>query len=77
MSDQARCNGCGAAILWRYTPAGKLMPLDAEPRAEYQQGTYLVTDEKNCLPANPIFDAGREVHMNHWATCPKAKDFKP
>ncbi len=31
MTQQSLCAGCGASILWAFTPAGKRMPLDAEP----------------------------------------------
>lgn len=77
MSDTSKCKGCGAPVVWRYTPAGKLMPLNAETLAQPNQGSYVVVDDKECRPAEPMFDQpGTAYHMAHWATCPNAEDFK-
>lgn len=72
------CKGCGAEILWRYTERGRAMPLDAEPTAAYRKGTYVLdVDGAHCRAAEPLLDVGVPLHMNHWATCPHAEDFRP
>ncbi len=77
MSDQARCNGCGAEILWRYTPAGKLMPLDVETIDQPLSGTYVIVNDQDCRPAEPMLDEpGTEYHMSHFATCSHANQFR-
>lgn len=79
MTDQpeSRCGGCGEPIRWRYTPAGKRMPLDHQPhQGPVQQGTYIIETVARCRPADPLFDQGKTIHMNHWATCPDAALFK-
>ena len=77
MTAPARCKGCGAAILWRYTLNGRMMPLDVETAGQALPGTYVITSDADCRPADPLFDEpGTEYRMNHWTTCPKAKDFK-
>lgn len=76
MERTARCHGCGAAIIWRYTPAGKNMPLDAAVTSEPARGTYVITSAEDCRPAEPMFDPpGTEFHFNHWASCPNAQEF--
>lgn len=78
MTDQpeARCSGCGQSIKWRFTPAGKRMPLDAAPHAVIVPGTYIVESLARCRPADALFDMGKIVHMNHWATCKDAELFR-
>lgn len=76
--DEARCAGCGAPVKWRYTPGNKLMPLDAEPVAVPSVGCFVITSSTNCRRWEPLFDSASEVvaYMPHWATCPKADQFK-
>jgi hypothetical protein len=79
MTDQpeGRCLGCSAPIKWRFTPAGKRMPLDHAPyQGVIAQGTYIIESTARCRPAEPLFDQGRAIYMNHWATCPEAAQFK-
>lgn len=79
MAQAGRCKGCGQSIMWRHTENGKSMPLDTHytDAPLDAAGTYVLISKDRCLP----FD--RDVHgdnapryMNHWATCPKADDFK-
>lgn len=73
----AHCKGCGSEILWRYTPAMKLMPLDVGLSEQPLAGTYVVLNDEDCRPPEPMFDLPTtEYHMNHWATCPRSKEFK-
>jgi DNA polymerase III epsilon subunit-like protein len=60
MPDRGTCKSCGAAILWAKTPAGKAMPLDAEPQKRIVLGR--VTGEAHVL----------DTYVPHWATCPSA-----
>lgn len=71
-----RCRGCDAEILWRVTPAGKNIPLDVAIHPEIVAGTYVLLGTPRCRPADPLFDQGLAVHLNHWATCPNAAEFK-
>lgn len=59
----SKCKGCGAEIKWVLTKNGKLMPLDAKLKKFYVISAADV----------PIQMQGYEIH---WATCPKAQDFK-
>ena len=57
----AKCKGCGAKIEWVKMVSGKKMPLDkAQSMVQVKEGIGQVI----------------QVHMPHWATCSKAKDFK-
>ena len=63
MSNISNCKGCGAAIIWIKTAKGKNMPIDAKPVKAY-------------LP-DPVNEYSFvDVHLPHWGTCPKARDFK-
>lgn len=55
------CAGCGAEIIWITTPAGRPMPLEAKGETMYLPGP----------PARAV-----TAHRSHFATCPKAKDFR-
>lgn len=69
MSEPAKCRSCGAAIIWAETPAGKKMPMDAEPAVDgdwFFQGDkvfkHLKIDE---TPAPPL-------HKSHFSSCQNA-----
>ena len=66
------CKGCGAELIWRRTPAGQPMPLDADPLPAYAPGSYVITDDIHCRPAEPLLDAGTPMYLNHFATCSAA-----
>lgn len=79
MTDQpeSRCAGCSAPIKWRFTPAGRRMPLDHAPyQGAIAQGMYIIESTARCRPADPLFDGGRTVYQAHWITCPEADTFK-
>lgn len=59
-----KCKGCGAEIKWIKTAKGKNMPIDAKSEKRYVMD--LVTGEWSF----------KDAYTQHWATCPKAKDFK-
>lgn len=60
----SNCKGCGAIIIWIKTEKGKNMPIDAKPI----KGYIIMPGFSNYV----LYD----VHLSHWGTCPKAKDFK-
>jgi hypothetical protein len=69
------CAACGAQIIWRETPAGKTMPVDANPAPE---GNVLIEGSK-CLVLGPLEVQAREsgdLHLSHFATCPQAARFR-
>lgn len=57
------CTGCRANIVWFRTPRGKNMPADA--KAE----TRIILDDDGAAVM-------AQTWMPHWATCPKADQFK-
>lgn len=61
-NEQQVCKGCGAPIRWIQMRSGKGMPVDAKPFK-----MIVIIDGIAGL---------REAWMPHWATCPKARDFK-
>jgi len=60
--EMPKCKGCGAEIVWIKTANGKRMPLDSKEKKFYC-----------AIDGEWKIYAGREAH---WATCPKANDFK-
>jgi hypothetical protein len=71
------CSGCRQPILWRITPAGERMPLDMATTTEEGRGVYILEGDDHCKPYDPLFSGvGAPRHMNHWATCPQAHQFK-
>jgi hypothetical protein len=75
--NASRCHGCGALVIWRYTPAERLLPLDVETLDVPVTGSYVVTDAIHCRPYQPLFDEpGMHYHLSHWATCPRADEFR-
>lgn len=65
----ATCKGCGAAIVFLRTPAGKLMPVDAALTTIVQQLRELVNGEAAC--GAPLVG-----HVPHHITCPQADQFR-
>jgi len=77
-----KCKGCGAPIVWIPTLGGKSMPCDAEPVTYWAGKEYhskIVTPNGeviSCKLNGYIQNATGIGYIPHWATCPKAKDFK-
>jgi ssDNA-binding Zn-finger/Zn-ribbon topoisomerase 1 len=76
----AKCRGCGASIVWLQTANGKMIPCDPNPigyrEREGARGKILTRAGKivSCdFTNNPGVETG---YMPHFATCPKAADFK-
>ena len=60
-----KCKGCDAEIIWIKTANGKNMPIDAKER------TFYINWDSDKFSTQAI-----KGNQPHWATCPKAKDFK-
>ncbi len=76
------CRGCGAAIEWVKTPAGKYMPVDKEPVlvVEGEGKNSFVTDEGEIIRGRRATAEEESqdlpvAFVPHWATCPKSRDF--
>lgn len=63
------CSGCGAAIVWITTAAGKSMPLDA--RAETLWLLDAEGAQTGSTRARPV-----QVRRSHFASCPQADQFR-
>jgi len=70
----SQCRGCGAQIIWAITEKnGKKVPLDAKPERRYiVQSRLSSTDSREQTPLVRIL----ETYMPHFATCPKAGNFR-
>jgi len=63
------CKGCGRKIIWGITPSGKRIPLDPKPPVYLLKGNP--TKNGNLIAIERM----RQVHVSHFATCPRASDF--
>ncbi len=74
------CKGCGAKILFIETKAGRFMPCDPEPLAwdDLEEGMVVVGQNGEVLTVKGILveDDGMNWYVSHFATCPKADDFR-
>jgi hypothetical protein len=75
------CRDCGAKIKWVKTSSGKNMPVDPEPVDPNDcEPTDIVVDEygNGCQAQNASWgDFGAtQYYICHFATCPKADDFR-
>lgn len=69
------CEGCGAMIVWAWTPAGKRMPLDPDPVAASDH-TWVIEGDR-CRPSEPMFDPpGTVHHQTHWVSCSERDRFR-
>ena len=67
--QRATCTGCGAAIVWVATAAGKRMPIDAKPEKR------VVLDDVHGIgepPSARVID----TYVSHFSTCPQAQRFR-
>lgn len=66
------CKSCGARIIWAPTPAGKHIPVDADPtpdgNIELRDGIAHVNQQANLL--------GEARYVTHFATCPQADEHR-
>ena len=74
------CKQCGASIIFIKTVNGMSMPCDAQITAyryQHKANRKIVTPEGRVLPC--VLDGQFLPSMGyvpHWATCPRAGDFK-
>lgn len=77
------CKGCGAAITWITTKAGKNMPVDPDPVMviEGDGRDKFITDEGDVIvgrlatPEELTMDLA-VAFVPHWKTCPNADSFR-
>lgn len=70
------CRACTAEIRFAKTASGKSMPVDTKPSTDgnlvlFHEGGVLCSRAAR-LPADQL----RPRHKSHFATCPKAGDFR-
>lgn len=65
----AACSSCKAPVLWVTTVAGKMMPVDAEPRTD--GNLAIVGAESHAFDMEDAM-LGRPRFGSHFATCPDA-----
>lgn len=69
-----RCKGCGAEIFWARTTAGSHMPVDAQPTPD--GNVVIFTIQPLTVQMVAVFDDNRPRFTSHFATCPKAGEFR-
>lgn len=78
----AKCKGCGAEIIWIMSPSGKVIPCDPIPVPYWQQAKAkgkIVTRNGEVISCDLYGDPETETgigYVPHWATCPKAGEFR-
>src|SRR5262245_43988340 len=68
----AFCKGCGQAIDWYKTAAGKNMPIDPDPHPD---GNVYIDVVRNVAVVAAV-GAKPKMYRPHWATCVKAGQFR-
>lgn len=67
-----RCKGCGAELFFIVSVKEKLVPCDRIPfKTDGQR--LLVFPDGSVARTHALFTQG---HQSHWASCPKAQDFR-
>lgn len=76
------CGGCTKPIRWAVTEAGRRMPLDPDlvpagnvedtGKVDVSTGEIIVKVLKKNEPGRP----GADRYRSHFASCPKARDFR-
>ena len=78
----AKCRGCGAAIVWIKTAAGKPMPCDPVPLPYWARAgakEKIVTKNGEVVSCDLSGEAGTATGLGfipNWATCPERDRFK-
>lgn len=86
MSDEGTCKGCGAALVWALTAAGKPAPITKEPKPDGNVLLFVApspvdgTRAIHCRTlAGLVLDGLREqgvpLRLNHFADCPAREQF--
>ena len=82
LARTSHCRGCGKQIAFIKTEKGKTMPVDPEPEYFIPAGgpnTYVMIDgsiKRGRKPDDGDKEESWIVYISHFATCPKADDFR-
>jgi hypothetical protein len=77
-----KCKGCGAEIIWIMSPAGNVIPCDPIPVPYWQRSKAkgkIVTRNGEVISCELYGDPETATgigYVPHWATCPKAGEFR-
>lgn len=64
------CRSCGKDIVWGVSPAGKKIPLDADPEMRFFfQEDVALSDSGELVGAV-------KTYQSHFATCPNAEEWR-
>lgn len=71
------CKSCGRLVRWAVTPAGKWMPVDAEPDNRPTGGNLVLAVRRRTELIAETWERDkhgltRNRYTAHWATCPNA-----
>lgn len=69
----AKCNSCGAAILWARTATGAAMPIDAQKDLAGNVSLKWIDDGQ---PIATVGAPGSGHYVSHFATCVNAKSHR-
>lgn len=78
----AKCQGCGAEIIWMRTGAGKYIPCNPGLKLyrENKHGHERIVSPNGEVIACELTDTSAEATgvglLPHWGTCPKAGNFR-
>jgi hypothetical protein len=79
----AKCDGCGADIVWAETPSGAKQPFNREPDAKGNRVLLGRGPDKPPLALSRaavdvgrIYDEGGIYYVPHHATCPEVESFR-
>lgn len=80
-ADVARCDTCGARIIWTVTAAGRRMPVDADPDPAGNTAVYAdVTGRlrsRAITTERPTLEGSEWLAMPHAATCTRPRPRAP
>lgn len=72
--ESERCRSCGAPVIWRkHVRTGRPMPIDWEPSPK--GNLVLLGADSYGLVASGL-EGSPGCHLSHFATCPKADDWR-
>ena len=75
MADVEKCRSCGAPVIWCMTKHGRHKPVNAEPVGNGNINLHF--DPLGLtVPVAAVVAAGKGSHVSHFATCPKADQWR-
>ena len=63
-----RCRGCGQPIVWVETRTGAKHPLNGEP--------IPITTQPDLFSGRVLMEIDTAITTSHFATCPRAEEFR-